>query len=190
MGDRKAQLFSYLGDKALTILELGIGTGPNLKYYAKGRDVSVIGVDPNQHMEKYARAAAINAGLQDSQFKFLRAVGEGLPVDDDSVDAVVCTLVLCSVKDVATTLQEVKRVLKPGGSYLFVEHVAAPEGSSLRFWQDFLNPVQEFVADGCHLNRNTLDDIQNAQFTRVNAQRINVPELSLISTHIIGMAQV
>ncbi|MCO5551925.1 hypothetical protein L7F22_005432 [Adiantum nelumboides] len=143
MEDRKLQLFSSLDNKALDVLELGVGTGPNLKYYPKGPELRVIGVDPNQHMEKYARAAASAAGLRDSQFSFVHAVGEALPLGTASVDAVVCTLVLCSVKDVAVTLKEVKKVLRPGGLFLFIEHVAAPAGSSLKFWQDFLNPVQQ-----------------------------------------------
>lgn len=74
MEGNKAQLFDSLGDMALDVLELGIGAGPNIKYYAKRPDLSIIGVDPNQHMEKYARAAASAAGLQDSQFKFVQAV--------------------------------------------------------------------------------------------------------------------
>ncbi|KAL6953537.1 hypothetical protein U1Q18_045796, partial [Sarracenia purpurea var. burkii] len=110
--------------KAETVLEIGIGTGPNLKYYAGDNDFHVFGIDPNRKMEKYARAAALNAGLPPENFKFTRAVAEALPVSDASIDAVVGTLVLCSVKDVNMTLKEVMRVLKPGGIYLFMEHVA------------------------------------------------------------------
>eukprot|EP00250_Pteridium_aquilinum_P011996 c20442_g1_i1 orf=41-1045(+) len=190
MEGNKAQLFSSLDEKALDILELGIGTGPNIKYYAKRPGMSIVGVDPNGHMEKYCRAAASAAGLADSQFKFVNAVGEALPISSSSVDAVICTLVLCSVKDVAATLKEVKRVLRPAGSFFFIEHVAAPVGSSLRFWQDLLNPIEQLVADGCNLNRNTSDAIHDASFTVVKAQKINVPFISLISPHIIGMAQV
>lgn len=189
MAGYKAQLFNSLDNEAQIFLELGVGTGPNIKYYAKRPEMSIIAVDPNQHMEKYARAAASVAGLQDSQFKFVQAVGEALPVATSSVDAVICTLVLCSVKDVAATLKEVKRVLRPGGSFLFIEHVAAPVGSSLRFWQDLLDPVQQFLVDGCHLTRNTLDNIQGANFTIVNVRNINVSNLAVFSPHIIGMAQ-
>ncbi|KAL6969614.1 hypothetical protein U1Q18_029324, partial [Sarracenia purpurea var. burkii] len=121
----KSQLFTNLKGKAETVLEIGIGTGPNLKYYAGDNDFHVFGIDPNRKMEKYARAAALNAGLPPENFKFTRAVAEALPVSDASIDAVVGTLVLCSVKDVNMTLKEVMRVLKPGGIYLFMEHVAA-----------------------------------------------------------------
>ncbi|BAT99222.1 hypothetical protein VIGAN_10062200 [Vigna angularis var. angularis] len=121
----KSQIFSNLKGKGLRILEIGIGTGPNLSYYASGSDVEVVGIDPNPKMEKYARSSASSAGLPPSNFEFIQAVGEAIPLSDASVDAVVGTLVLCSVKDVDMTLKEVMRVLRPGGLYVFVEHVAA-----------------------------------------------------------------
>ncbi|MCL7032443.1 hypothetical protein MKW94_014343, partial [Papaver nudicaule] len=121
----KERIFSSLRGKCKDVLELGIGTGPNLKYYAGDAGVHVYGVDPNKKMEKYAAAAALAAGLPSTNFYYTQAVGEALPANDASMDAVIGTLVLCSVKDVRTTLKEVKRVLKPGGLYVFVEHVAA-----------------------------------------------------------------
>ncbi|XP_074274608.1 uncharacterized protein LOC141598752 isoform X2 [Silene latifolia] len=153
IGRYKHDLFSHLKGQAKEILEIGIGTGPNLKYYASDDGVHVIGVDPNRKMEKYARQAAEEAGLAQANFDFVHAVGEILPVKDASVDAVIGTLVLCSVKDVDRTLQEVKRVLKPGGLYVFIEHVAAQDGTFLRLVQNILNPVQQLVADNCHLTR-------------------------------------
>nr|XP_025654769.1 methyltransferase-like protein 7A isoform X3 [Arachis hypogaea] len=131
----KSQVLSNLKGKALKILEVGIGTGPNLSYYANDSDVHVVGIDPNPKMEKYARSSARLAGLLLSNFEFFQAVGEAIPLSDASVDAVVGTLVLCSVKDVDLALKErrlqvtakkkVKRVLRPGGKYVFVEHLAA-----------------------------------------------------------------
>ncbi|XP_020979401.1 methyltransferase-like protein 7A isoform X4 [Arachis ipaensis] len=123
----KSQVLSNLKGKALKILEVGIGTGPNLSYYANDSDVHVVGIDPNPKMEKYARSSARLAGLLLSNFEFFQAVGEAIPLSDASVDAVVGTLVLCSVKDVDLALKEVKRVLRPGGKYVFVEHVAAKD---------------------------------------------------------------
>ncbi|XP_035842863.1 methyltransferase-like protein 7B isoform X9 [Helianthus annuus] len=112
----KSELFANLTTgKAAKILEIGIGTGPNLKYYSNlASGASVVGVDPNRKMEKYAQAAAQASGLPPTKFQFIHAfmqVAEALPVSDASMDAVV----------------EVKRVLKPGGIYIFVEHVAAEE---------------------------------------------------------------
>ncbi|KAI8527379.1 hypothetical protein RHMOL_Rhmol12G0070400 [Rhododendron molle] len=130
----KSLIFANVRGKVETVLEIGIGAGPNLKYYASDNSgVRVFGIDPNKKMEKYAQAAALNVGLPPADFKFIHAVAEALPLPDASVDAVVGTLVLCSVKDVNMALKErlmprkcteVMRVLKPGGLYLFVEHVA------------------------------------------------------------------
>eukprot|EP01018_Ginkgo_biloba_P038308 Gb_09192 [translate_table: standard] len=184
----KVRLLNQLKGKSKTILELGIGTGPNIKYYASGVDVSVVGVDPNKHMEKYALAAATAAGLPRSQFKFIHGVGEALPILNSCIDAVVCTLVLCSVKDVAATLKEVQRVLKPGGLFIFVEHVAAPDGTPLRFWQNLLDPLQQFVSDGCHLTRATGNYIRESGFSDASINMTSISSVSLISPHIFGTA--
>lgn len=169
-------------------MELGIGTGPNIKYYAGNNDVDVVGVDPNQKMEKYVEAAAVSNGIPPEKFKFIQAVGEALPLSDVSVDAVVGTLVLCSVKDVDATLQEVRRVLKPGGLYLFVEHVAAKDGTFLKFVQGVLDPLQQTVADGCHLTRNTGTSISAAGFSSVDINMAFLSTLSIISPHVYGIA--
>ncbi|KAH9773962.1 methyltransferase 11 domain-containing protein [Citrus sinensis] len=183
----KSQLFDNLRGKAKKVLEIGIGTGPNLKYYAADTDVQVLGVDPNRKMEKYAQTAAVAAGLPLTNFKFLQAVGEAIPVSDASVDAVVGTLVLCSVKDVDMTLQ-VRRVLKPGGIYLFVEHVAAKDGTFLKFWQNVVDPLQQIVSDGCHLTRQTGNNISEAGFSSVELGNAFLSNASLISPHVYGIA--
>ncbi|XP_062111568.1 uncharacterized protein LOC133823021 [Humulus lupulus] len=184
----KSELFANLRGKARRVLEIGIGTGPNLTYYAGDNGVQVFGVDPNGKMEKYAKASAIAAGLSVQNFKFIQAVGEALPLADASVDAVVGTLVLCSVEDVNLTLKEVKRVLKPGGLYLFVEHVAAKEGTSLRFVQSILNPLQQTVADGCHLTRETGKHISEAGFSNLKLSLTFLSNASLINPHVYGIA--
>ncbi|KAF8399496.1 hypothetical protein HHK36_015362 [Tetracentron sinense] len=184
----KAKLFTSLRGKANKVLELGIGTGPNLKYYASDASVHVFGVDPNKKMEKYAQTAAVAAGLPLSNFNFIQAVGEALPLSDASMDAVIGTLVLCSVKDVNMTLEEVKRVLKPGGLYLFVEHVAAQDGTALRFLQGVLDPLQQTVSDGCHLTRETGKDISEAGFSDLDINMAFFSTLSLIGPHVYGIA--
>ncbi|KAK9276836.1 hypothetical protein L1049_006373 [Liquidambar formosana] len=184
----KLQLFTNLKGKAKKVLEIGIGTGPNLKYYASDTDVQVFGIDPNRKMEKYAKAAAVAAGMPPANFKFLRAVGEALPLNDASVDAVVGTLVLCSVKDVDLALKEVKRVLKPGGLYLFVEHVAAKDGTFLRVLQNVVDPLQQTVSDGCHLTRETGKSISEAGFSGVDINTTLVSNATLISPHVYGIA--
>ncbi|CAA0828655.1 S-adenosyl-L-methionine-dependent methyltransferases superfamily protein [Striga hermonthica] len=168
----KSQLFAKLKGKPDNILEIGVGTGPNLKYYADYPGVNVFGVDPNRKMEKYAQAAVENAGLMLSNFKFIQGVAEALPVDDASVDVVVGTLVLCSVNDVDQALQEIRRVLKPGGIYIFVEHVGAKDGTILKFMQRILDPLQQTLADGCHLTRNTDDYISRTDKLDINDQKV------------------
>ncbi|KAK6931255.1 Methyltransferase type 11 [Dillenia turbinata] len=101
----RSQLFINLKGKASKGLEIGIGTSPNLKYHISGNAVFVFGVNPNTKMEKYAWAAALAAGLLKEKFKFVQVVGESLPLDDASADAVVATLVLCSVTDVDMALK-------------------------------------------------------------------------------------
>ncbi|OVA08978.1 Methyltransferase type 11 [Macleaya cordata] len=184
----KEKLFSTLRGRCQQVLELGIGTGPNLKYYAGDSGVRVYGVDPNRRMEKYAQAAAVAAGLPLSHFYYTQAVGEALPVSDASMDAVIGTLVLCSVKDVKRTLKEVKRVLKPGGFYIFIEHVAAQGGTALRFIQNVADPLQQLVADGCHLTRETGKHISEAGFSDVNINMVSLSTASLIKPHVYGTA--
>ncbi|XP_042479038.1 methyltransferase-like protein 7A [Macadamia integrifolia] len=185
----KAELFSRLRGRVNKVLELGIGTGPNLKYYAGDGDVHVYGVDPNQKMEKYAQEAAVAAGLPPTNFNFIQMVGEALPISDASMDVVVGTLVLCSVQDVNLALQEVKRVLKPGGLYIFMEHVAAQDRTALKFLQNILDPLQQIVFDGCHLTRQTRKHISEAGFSDVNIKMASVPTFFLIRPHIYGIAR-
>ncbi|XP_010551424.1 PREDICTED: methyltransferase-like protein 7A isoform X2 [Tarenaya hassleriana] len=185
----KMKLFDKLVGKAEKVLEIGIGTGPNLKYYAGNKNVSVYGVDPNPMMEKYARESAAEAGLEPEKFRFIHAVGESIPLDDASVDAVIGTLVLCSVSDVAQTLSEIKRVLRPGGAYLFIEHVAAEDGSILRFVQNVLDPLQQVVMDGCHLTRRTGEYILEAGFNGgQEINKISVHSIPHVSSHVYGVA--
>ena len=88
---------------------------------------------------------------------------------------------------VQRALAEVQRVLKPGGKFLFIEHVVAPD-KQLRFLQHLLNPLQQATADGCHLDRDTLSSIQAAGFAEVDVSRFSVPGLGLIGPHVVGIA--
>nr|CAB3448133.1 unnamed protein product [Digitaria exilis] len=186
----KAKLFSRLSTTRKNILELGVGTGPNFKYYASNNGCIVIGVDPNKHMENYARKTALSAGLPSSSFTFRRGVvvAEALPVEDNSMDVVIGTLVLCSVNNIDMSLREIKRVLKPGGLYLFIEHVAAPDGSLLRLVQGAFDPLQQFVADGCHLTRKTGENIRDVGFSSLSLDSVRLSNAYIISPHVYGVA--
>jgi ubiquinone/menaquinone biosynthesis C-methylase UbiE len=130
------------------VLEIGIGSGLNLPFY--GPSVrEVLGLEPAQRLIAMARRAAEKTTLP---VTLLQGSAEAIPLDDASIDTVVVTWTLCSIPDAARALHETRRVLKPGGRLLFVEHGQAPE-ANVRKWQDRLTPAWKRIAGGCHLNR-------------------------------------
>jgi ubiquinone/menaquinone biosynthesis C-methylase UbiE len=175
---------SLLEDLRGSVLEIGPGTGVNLCHYGPG--VQWIGVEPNPYMRAYLRKEAERRGLQVD----LRAgIAEQLEVADQSMDAVVCTLVLCSVYDAPRVLKEIRRVLKPGGRFVFIEHVAAARGTWLRRFQDRFRPFLNFFAEGCDPNRETWATIEAARFSRLTLQHFRAPVLvPILSPHIAGVA--
>lgn len=180
-GAIKQDLFTSLTGR---VLEIGPGAGINLRHFPK--DTQLIGVEPNPFMHPRLQAAAAEAG---HRMEVLEGYAENLPLEEASVDAVVSTLVLCSVHDPARALAEVRRVLRPGGRFYFLEHVAAPQGAGLRRVQDAIAPVWRCLGDGCNPNRDTAASIQMAGFTSVamEARRIPVP-LFPVTPHIFGVA--
>jgi ubiquinone/menaquinone biosynthesis C-methylase UbiE len=130
------------------VLEVGIGSGRNLPFYR--RDVErVLGVDPSEELLAMARP---RTAWTHFPVQLRQAAAEDLPLDDRAIDTVVMTWTLCSVAEPTRVLAEIRRVLRPGGSLLFVEHGRAPE-PRLQRWQDRLTPLWRRVAGGCHLNR-------------------------------------
>jgi len=142
-------LLASLPKTDAVVVELGMGSFPNADFLAAGGEsgpqrMDIIGLDPNDSMEVYARRAAKRAGLleQGHSVRVVHGVGEALPLKTGSADAVVCTLTLCSVVDPERTLAEVRRVLKPGGKLLFWEHVLCETDSSLAMQQELTTPMQ------------------------------------------------
>jgi ubiquinone/menaquinone biosynthesis C-methylase UbiE len=176
---RKEGLFAQLSG---LVVEIGPGTGANFPYYPK--TVQWVGIEPNTFMHETLSEEARQHGFAP---QIHAHTAEHLPFDDNSVDAVVSTLVLCSVNDQARVLREILRVLKPGGRYLFIEHVAAPRGTSMRRWQRFIRPLWRIVGDGCRPDRETWVSIQNAGFTSLHLEHFQMP-LWLASPHIAGTA--
>jgi ubiquinone/menaquinone biosynthesis C-methylase UbiE len=131
------------------VLELGMGTGLNLRHYDRGRVQALVGIDPATQMHRLAQRRAARAGLQ-VQLQALAA--ERLPFADQSFDCVVCTYTLCSVQDPAAVLAEARRVLRPGGRFLFAEHGLAPDAAVAR-WQRAIEPAWSRLAGGCRLTR-------------------------------------
>lgn len=133
------------------VLEIGIGTGLNLPYYAAGQVQHISGVDPAAAMHVKARRRAARIAIPVSLIPLeLDTIGAA----DASFDTVVCTFTLCSIPDPLAALREMRRVLKPGGELLFCEHALAPEPRVQR-WQHRLTPWWKPLAGGCHLNRDT-----------------------------------
>lgn len=182
---RKRALFGSLhGD----ILEIGPGAGPNLRFYPP--DVRWVGVEPNPFMQPYLDRAIQALRCPAGTFTIDPGDPQGirLPAEGGSLDAVVSTLVLCSVPDPEGCLREIVRVLKPGGRFAFIEHVAAPAGSRLRSFQNLIQPAWCAVTDGCHLNRETWNIIARAGFTRVDLEHYRSPGAGLAGPHIAGTA--
>jgi ubiquinone/menaquinone biosynthesis C-methylase UbiE len=179
VGDRKKSLFANLQGN---VLEIGPGTGVNLSYFPK--DIHWIGIEPNPYMHPYLRKEAEKQGL-DIDLRI--GTAEHIDAEDNSMDVVISTLVLCSVPDLTNTLQEILRVLKPGGSFLFIEHVAAPHKTFLRQLQSGIRPIWKFLGDGCNPDRETWVALENAGFTSLNYEHFKAP-IPIASPHIMGVA--
>lgn len=153
------------------VLELGIGMGLNLSLYDPSTVESVTGVDPAPELRAIAEAAP-----RDPRLKVSVADGtaEALPFQDGAFDTVVCTFTLCSVHNPAKALAEARRVLKPGGRFLFCEHGLAPDAGVAK-WQRRVEPVWKRLAGGCHLTRPIADAIGASGFRMERVQTMYVP---------------
>ncbi|MFQ3596298.1 MAG: class I SAM-dependent methyltransferase, partial [Sphingomonadaceae bacterium] len=142
------------------VLEYGVGGGANLALYDPARVTSITGIDPSDPLLARARAAPHAA----VPLRIVSGVAEHLPFPDASFDTVVTTFTLCSVTDPAQALYEARRVLKPGGTLLFLEHGLSPDAGPAR-WQHRLEPLWKPVGGGCHLTRPVAASIAAAGFT-------------------------
>ena len=174
---------ALLGPLRGTVAEIGPGTGVNLRFFAP--DVHWIGLEPNPFLHAALHEEACRLGRA-IDLRSDPAQATGLP--DASVDAAVATLVLCSVPDMDAVLAEVLRILRPGGRFVFVEHVAAPEGTLLRHAQNAVRPLWQLVADGCQPNRDPLAALHRAGFADVKAEAFEAPLPAIVRPHLAGVA--
>ena len=142
------------------VLEVGIGTGLNLRFYDRAKVQTLVGIDPAQQMHSLAQRRSRRAGLP---VDLRQLTAERLPLDSASFDCVVCTYTLCSVSDPMAALAEMRRVLRPGGRLLFAEHGLAPDANVAR-WQYKLEPYWSRIAGGCHLTRDVPLLLRDAGF--------------------------
>lgn len=148
------------------VLEYGVGGGANLALYDPDRVTGVTGIDPSDPLLARARAAPHAA----VPLRIEKGVAEQLPFADASFDTVVSTFTLCSVTDPQRALAEARRVLKPGGTLLFLEHGLAPDAGPCR-WQHRLEPMWKRIAGGCHLTRPVAAAIAAAGFRLGDVER-------------------
>ncbi|HVP03467.1 MAG TPA: class I SAM-dependent methyltransferase [Solirubrobacteraceae bacterium] len=167
------------------VLEIGGGTGANLQHYGDGvRSLTI--TEPEKPM---VRRLERRLHVQAPEARLLRAPAEDLPFEDASFDVAVSTLVLCTVDDQPRALRELRRVLRPDGRLLFIEHVRSDDPKLARK-QDRMLPINRRVAHGCHCNRPTLDGIRGAGFQVTRVERDTLTHVpSFISPLVVGVAQ-
>jgi ubiquinone/menaquinone biosynthesis C-methylase UbiE len=181
MHKRKSTAFA---DLPPTVVELGAGVGANMRYLPV--DTRLIAIEPNPYMHTRLRRAAGSRGID---LEIRSVVAEQIDLPDASADAVISSLVLCSVRDPDAVLAEIRRVLRPGGRFSFAEHVAAEPGTPTRWTQRVLRRPWAWVFEGCSCERDLASVIQSAGFSSVDLShyRIRTPFLPF-NTHIAGTA--
>lgn len=184
LGEHRRELLDGLAGQ---VIEVGAGNGLNFGRYPT--DVTgVLAVEPENHLRHLARRAAATSPVT---IEVVAGVAEELPAADASMDAAVASLVLCSVRDQARALQEIARVLRPGGELRFFEHVAA-DTAVLHGVQRALDAtVWPLLAGGCHTSRRTLQVIEHTGFEVASLRRLQVPDARVrlpTSPHVAGVA--
>lgn len=180
-GRRKRRMFATLPD---TVLEIGPGTGANLRYFRPG--TTVIAAEPNPYMHPRLVAEARRRGIT---LRLLRSGAEDIPLADRSVTAVVSTLVLCTVPDQRAVLQEVTRVMAPGGRLLFLEHVHAGDHRVYSVVQRMLARPWRWFFEGCDVQRDTESALAAAGFRELIVERYVARSVFLpINPQIAGVA--
>ena len=180
LGERRERLLARARG---TVVEVGAGTGESFKHYG-GTVRRVLAVEPDPTMLRQARNRAQAAPVP---VFLVGAAGERLPFPDGSADTAVVTLVLCSVEDQAAAAGELRRVLRPGGTLLFLEHVRAADAALAR-WQDRLARPWSWVAGGCRPNRRTRAALEAAGFELVDVEAYDLrPAPPIVRPHLQGV---
>jgi SAM-dependent methyltransferase len=167
------------------VLEIGGGSGANLRFFPA--DARLTFLEPNPHMVRKLRRRAAKL---ERHIEIVQDVGETMPFEDATFDTVLTTLVLCTVRDLGAVVAEARRVLRPGGRFIFYEHVAAT-GRAGRALQGGLNPAWKWATTGCHLDRDIESAVRSAGFSEVTVDHFNIRFGTPIALpNVVGVATV
>ena len=150
------------------VVEIGPGAGANMRYLKKG--TRLIAIEPNIHMHSNLRKSAKRYGIN---LDIKPIIGEAIDLADNSCDFVVSTLVLCTVEDPLQCINQIKRILKPSGEFVFIEHVKATENSILSTIQNLIHKPWHWFFEGCHTNRDTKGLLESAGFSSLSLEKYN-----------------
>jgi len=153
------------------VLEVGIGSGLNIPFYDDSRVDHLWGIDPSPEMWAIARK---NAREHHIDAEFFEAEAESIPLDNNAADTAVMTYTMCTIPDVSLALDEIRRVLKPGGKLVFCEHGEAPDRQIQR-WQNRMNPIWKRIAGGCNLNRPIPRLLEDSGFQSSDLKTMYIP---------------
>ena len=153
------------------VLEIGIGSGLNIPFYDAQNVEHLWGLDPSAEMWSIAPKNAADHHLD---AEFLQSCAEAIPLDNNSADTVLMTYTMCTIGEVQSALDEIKRVLKPGAKLIFCEHGAAPNRHINR-WQNRINPIWKKLAGGCNLNRRIPTLLEESGFKSTDMQTMYLP---------------
>jgi ubiquinone/menaquinone biosynthesis C-methylase UbiE len=153
------------------VLEIGIGSGLNIPFYDAQRVEHLWGLDPSSEMWSIAQE---NAAEHHLDAEFIQSGAESIPLENNSADTVLMTFTMCTIPDIHRALDEVRRVLKPGGKLIFCEHGTAPD-ENIRRWQNRLNPVWKKLAGGCNLNRSIPVILEQSGFKSADMRTMYLP---------------
>lgn len=167
------------------VLEVGIGSGRNLPLYDPTRVEKVIGVDPDEGMWKRSAKRRVASKVPVER---IGLCGEEIPLDDGFVDTAVITYSMCTIEDPVSALREMRRVLKSGGTMLFLEHGASPD-ASVQKWQRRIDPVWKKLAGGCHSGRPIVDYIREAGWKVQRLEESYVPGPRVLGYNYWGSAR-
>jgi ubiquinone/menaquinone biosynthesis C-methylase UbiE len=154
------------------VLEVGMGSAINIPFYDPERIEMVWGLEPSEGMRRKAAPRIAKAPFP---IEWLGLPGEEIPLDDNSADTVLLTFTLCTIPDFAKALEQMRRVLKPGGRLLFAEHGEAPD-EDVRKWQNRINPIWKRIAGGCNVNRQIPKLIEDGGFKIEDVDSMYLPQ--------------